>query len=106
MSGSTVGTLPARAAGAKGGCAPRDPPPPESRCIPRARNCRAPERPGPPDGRRSRSDSVRAMDALAAYARLVVRVGVNLQPGQEVLLGGQVEQAPFVRAIAEEAYRA
>src|SRR5215211_2260369 len=46
------------------------------------------------------------MDALADYARLVVRVGVNLQPGQELLLGGQVEQAPFLRAIAEAAYRA
>src|SRR3954471_12351596 len=46
------------------------------------------------------------MDAVAEFARLVVRVGVNLQRGQELLLAGQVEQATFVRAIAEEAYRA
>lgn len=43
---------------------------------------------------------------IEAYARLVVRVGVNVQPGQRVVVRGQVEHAPVARAIATEAYRA
>ncbi|GAB3590605.1 aminopeptidase [Angustibacter peucedani] len=42
---------------------------------------------------------------LQAYARLVVRVGVNLQPGQEMVVVGLPEQAATARALAEEAYR-
>ena len=42
---------------------------------------------------------------LEAYARLVVRVGVNVQPGQRVVITGQVEHAPVARALAAEAYR-
>jgi aminopeptidase len=40
------------------------------------------------------------------YARLVVRVGVNLQPGQLLLVEADVEHAPFVAAVAREAYAA
>ena len=43
---------------------------------------------------------------LRAYARLLVRAGVNLTEGQELLVHAQHEHAPFVRAIAEEAYAA
>jgi aminopeptidase len=43
---------------------------------------------------------------LRAYARLLVRAGVNLGAGQELLVHGQQEHAPLVRAIAEEAYAA
>jgi aminopeptidase len=43
---------------------------------------------------------------LRAYARLLVRAGVNLADGQELLIHAQHEHAPFVRAIAEEAYAA
>ena len=43
---------------------------------------------------------------LRAYARLLVRAGVNLAEGQELLVHAQHEHAPFVRAIAEEAYAA
>jgi aminopeptidase len=43
---------------------------------------------------------------LSAYARLLVRVGVNLAEGQELLVQAQHEHAPLVRAIAEEAYAA
>ena len=43
---------------------------------------------------------------LRAYARLLVRVGVNLADGQELLVHAQHEHAPFARAIAEEAYAA
>ena len=46
------------------------------------------------------------MGAIDDYARLVVRVGVAVRPGQEVLVNAQIEHAPFVRALAEEAYRA
>src|SRR3954447_5407841 len=42
---------------------------------------------------------------IEAYARLVVRVGVNVQPGQRVIIMGQVEHAPVARAMAAEAYR-
>ena len=43
---------------------------------------------------------------LRAFARLLVRTGVNLSEGQELLVHGQHEHAPFVRAIAQEAYAA
>ena len=46
------------------------------------------------------------MGEIEEYARLVVRVGVDVQQGQDVLVNGQIEQAPFVRAVTEEAYRA
>ena len=42
---------------------------------------------------------------LEKYARLVVRVGVNVQPGQEVVINAVPEQADAARAIADEAYR-
>jgi aminopeptidase len=41
---------------------------------------------------------------LIAYARLLVRAGVNLAEGQELLVQAQHEHAPLVRAIAEEAH--
>ena len=43
---------------------------------------------------------------LRAFARLLVRTGVNLNEGQELLVHAQHEHAPFVRAIAQEAYAA
>ena len=42
---------------------------------------------------------------LEKYARLVIRVGVNVQPGQEVVVNCLPEQADAARALAEEAYR-
>jgi aminopeptidase len=45
-------------------------------------------------------------DLLAAYARLAVRVGVNLQPGQRLAINALLEHAPLVRAAAAEAYAA
>jgi aminopeptidase len=41
---------------------------------------------------------------LEEYARLALRVGVNLEPGQDVSLLSYVEHAPLVRAIARVAY--
>jgi aminopeptidase len=45
-------------------------------------------------------------DILTAYARLAVRVGVNVQPGQRLAINALVEHAPLVRAAAEQAYEA
>jgi aminopeptidase len=45
-------------------------------------------------------------ERLAAYAELAVRVGANVGPGQDVLINGWVESAPFVRAVARAAYEA
>src|SRR5436190_14739053 len=58
--------------------------------------------------RRTRADrdSVPSMGAIDDYARLVVRVGVDVRPGQDVLVDAYIDHAPFVRALAEEAYRA
>jgi aminopeptidase len=41
---------------------------------------------------------------LEEYARLAVRVGVNLEPGQDVTVICYVEHAPLVRAVARVAY--
>ena len=57
-----------------------------------------------PDARRLVTDDVDAR--LRAFARLLVRAGVNLAEGQELLVHAQHEHAPFVRALAEEAYAA
>ena len=43
---------------------------------------------------------------IEAYAELVVRIGVNVQPGQQVFVNGLVEHAPVARAVAAAAYRA
>ncbi len=43
---------------------------------------------------------------LESYARLAVQVGLNLQPGQILGINALIEHAPFVRAIAHEAYDA
>jgi aminopeptidase len=45
-------------------------------------------------------------ELLRAYAQLVVRAGVNLAPGQELLVEAQLDHAPLVRAITQEAYEA
>ena len=43
---------------------------------------------------------------LQRYAELVVKVGANVQEGQDVGIQGFVEHAPFVRALAAAAYDA
>ncbi len=42
---------------------------------------------------------------LQAYAELLVEVGVNLQPGQGLLIRAAIEAAPLVRVVAGLAYR-
>ena len=43
---------------------------------------------------------------LREYARLIVRCGVNVQNGQEVLIHADLDQPEFVKLVAEEAYKA
>ena len=42
--------------------------------------------------------------ASSSYARLTVRVGLNLQPGQTLGVNALIEHAPLARAITREAY--
>src|SRR5581483_5333839 len=43
-------------------------------------------------------------DLVDAYAKLAVRVGVNVQPGQVFAIDAPVEHAAFVRRLAAEGY--
>ncbi len=42
---------------------------------------------------------------LLLYAQLIIREGVALAKGQELLVFAEIDQTPLVRLIAEEAYR-
>lgn len=43
---------------------------------------------------------------LSAYADLLIRSGVNLQPGQALRIGAELEHVEFVRLVTAAAYRA
>ena len=43
---------------------------------------------------------------LRQYARLIVRCGVNVQKGQEVMVYAGLDQPEFVQMVVEEAYKA
>ena len=43
---------------------------------------------------------------LREYARLIVRCGVNLQKGQDLLVYAGLDQPEFVKLVVEEAYKA
>lgn len=43
---------------------------------------------------------------LNDYAKLCVKVGINVQPGQPLVIGSPIEGAEFVRLIAKHAYEA
>ncbi len=43
---------------------------------------------------------------LREYAKLIVRCGVNVQKGQEVLVYAELDQPEFVKMVVEEAYKA
>ena len=45
-------------------------------------------------------------DKLKEYADLLVRVGVNVQKGQDLVITSQVDQAPFARLCVQAAYEA
>ena len=42
---------------------------------------------------------------LREYARLIARSGVNVQPGQEVLIAAELDQPEFVKMLVEECYK-
>jgi aminopeptidase len=46
------------------------------------------------------------LSRTARFADLVVRVGVNVQPGQGVVVNADLEQAEIARAVVEQAYAA
>lgn len=43
---------------------------------------------------------------LKEYAKLIVRCGVNVQKGQEVIIRADLDQPEFVKLVVEEAYKA
>ncbi len=43
---------------------------------------------------------------LRSYAKLIARVGVNIQKGQEVVIRADLDQPEFVAILVEECYRA
>jgi aminopeptidase len=45
-------------------------------------------------------------DRLERYAELAVRIGANVQPGQEVFVRGLIEHADLVRALTRQSYLA
>ncbi|MGZ8694224.1 MAG: aminopeptidase [Gaiellaceae bacterium] len=47
-----------------------------------------------------------SQERLDAYADLIVRVGVNVQDGQDAVVHGWVEHAPLMRALVEATWRA
>jgi aminopeptidase len=49
---------------------------------------------------------VSGTERLERYARLAVRVGLNLQPGQVLAVNALIEHAPLARAVARQAYEA
>lgn len=44
-------------------------------------------------------------ESLAGYARLLLKTGVNLQPGQKLDIGWEMAHRPFVEVLVDEAYR-
>jgi aminopeptidase len=45
-------------------------------------------------------------EKLTQYAQIAVKMGLNIQPGQKLLIRADVAFAPFVREVTREAYRA
>ena len=43
---------------------------------------------------------------LAKYADVVVKVGLNLRKGQRLSVRAIIDDAPFIRKVAESAYKA
>ena len=43
---------------------------------------------------------------LRSYARLIARMGINVQKNQEVIVVAELDQPEFVAMVVEECYRA
>jgi aminopeptidase len=52
------------------------------------------------------TDSAARRDLLERYARLAIRVGINLEPGRELAIRAMIEHAPLVRALVRAGYEA
>ena len=52
------------------------------------------------------ADSAARQDLLERYARLAIRVGVNLEPGREVAIRAMIDHAPLVRALVRAGFEA
>jgi aminopeptidase len=50
--------------------------------------------------------SAARQELLERYARLAIRVGINLEPGREVAIRAMIEHAPLVRALVRAGYEA
>jgi len=46
------------------------------------------------------------INTMQAYAELLVKVGVNIQQGQEVIITAELDQPRFVELLVEECYKA
>ena len=44
-------------------------------------------------------------EMLEKYAEVIVKVGLNLQPGQRLTISAEMDTAPLVRAVVKQAYR-
>jgi len=51
-------------------------------------------------------DGLPFAEKLDRFAKVAVNVGLNLQPGQELLISASIEMLPLVRRITEHAYKA
>ena len=52
------------------------------------------------------ADSAARQDLLERYARLAIRVGINLESGREVAIRAMIEHAPLVHAMVRAGYEA
>ena len=43
---------------------------------------------------------------LEKYAEVIIKIGINVQPGQRVLITPWTDNADFVRLLVEQAYQA
>ena len=46
------------------------------------------------------------MNLLKQYAKLIVKTGANVQPGQKVRVQAEVDQALLAKEVTESCYRA
>jgi aminopeptidase len=52
------------------------------------------------------ADSAATQELLERYARIAIRVGINLEPGRELAIRAMIEHAPLVRALVKAGYEA
>ena len=45
-------------------------------------------------------------EKIKDYARLIARVGANVQQGQDVVISAELDQPEFIEALVEQCYEA